>query len=399
MTIIATDGNNITTVEKARHQRDRSVDALRGFALFGVILVNVPFFAFPIYEGPAILGAVDAWAFGGLSALAIGKFFLIFSFLFGFGFATSIAADQRNGRASGPRFARRLSGLLAFGLAHVVFLFIGDILILYAALGILLWLVRGLSPRTLLVLSASTYLIAVAAQAAALTATDFDSSDVLARANAAYLGGFWDAVRFRLSEDIWIGQPFILIFNGPAALSMFFAGLALARSGAFPGKPGQRARPRLGWTLLGIGLVFSVASLSWVGPDYSAPATGATVAEFLAAMARSAAAPILSAGYGLVLISAADRAPDATWVRLLALAGQMTLTGYLLNSVILSFVFGGWGLGLYSQVSAAQCVAVGVAVYLSLVGLFALWKRRFRYGPDEWLLRSWIELKRKPFCV
>lgn len=399
MTISATDHTPTTTMEAARHQRDRSVDALRGFALFGVILVNVPFFAFPIYEGPAIQNALDAWAFGGVSALAIGKFFLIFSFLFGFGFATSIAADQRNGRASGPRFARRLSGLLAFGLVHVVFLFIGDILILYAALGILLWLVRGLDPRTLLVLSALTYLIAVAAQAAALTATNFDSSDVLARANAAYLGGFWDAVRFRLSEDIWIGQPFILIFNGPAALSMFLAGLALARSGAFPGKPGHRARPRLGWTLLGIGLLISVASLSWVGPDYSASATGASVAEFLAAMARSAAAPILSAGYGLVLISAADRAPGATWVRLLALAGQMTLTGYLLHSVILAFVFGGWGLGLYGKVSAAQCVTIGIVVYLLLLGLFAVWKRRFRYGPDEWLLRSWIDLRRKPFRV
>ncbi|WP_291867767.1 DUF418 domain-containing protein [Bradyrhizobium sp.] len=345
------------------------------------------------------MGTLDRWAFGGLTALAIGKFFLIFSFLFGFGFATSISADQRQGRASGPRFARRLSGLLAFGLLHAVFLFIGDILILYAFLGILLWLARDRGPRTLLALSAIAYLVAIAAQAAALTSTDFEGGAVVARANAAYLGSFWDAVRFRLSEDIWIGQPFILIFNGPAALSMFLAGLALAKSGGFPGTPGRRARPMLGCSLLGIGLAVSVASLAWVGPDYTAPVTGATVGQFIAAMARSAAAPLLSAGYGLVLISATDRWPDAHWVRLLALAGQMTLTGYLLHSVILAFVFGGWGLGLYGQVSAAQCVAIGVVVYLSLVALFSLWKRRFRYGPDEWLLRSWIELKSKPFRI
>jgi len=392
-----TRGSRTEMIDDARHRRDRSVDALRGFALLGVILVNVPFFAFPIYEGPAILGPLDRWAFAALSAVAIGKFFLIFSFLFGFGFATAIAADQRKGRASGPRFARRLSGLLVFGLIHVVFLFIGDILILYAALGILLWLARGLGPRTLLVLSGLMSLMAVVAQAAALTATDFEGGDILSRANAAYLGGFWDAVRFRLSEDIWIGQPFILIFNGPAALSMFLAGLALAKSGAFPGAPGRRARPRLGWSLLGIGLAVSVASLGWVGPDCATPSAGAGAPEFLAAMARSAAAPLLSAGYGLVLIDAADRSPDAGWVRLLALAGQMTLTGYLLHSVSLAFMFGGWGLGLYGQVSAAQCIGIGVGVYLALVALFALWKRRFRYGPDEWLLRSWIDLERKPF--
>jgi uncharacterized protein len=377
--------------------RDPAVDALRGFALFGVIMVNVPFFAFPIYEGPALTTATDQFAFGALLALAVGKFFLIFSFLFGFGFATSIAADNRRGRASGPRFARRLFALLLFGLCHAVFLFIGDILMLYALLGVLLWLSRDLTPRTLLILSGLAYLVAIGAQAAALTATDFDGNGVLARATTAYLGGFWDAVAFRLSEDLWIGQPFILIFNGPAALSMFLAGLALAKSGSFPGISAGRARPYLGWALLATGLAASIASLAWVGPDYAAPLTGATISQFVAAMVRSAAAPILSAGYGLLLIAAADRSPNSFWVRTLSVAGQMTLTGYLLHSVILAFVFGGWGLGLFRQVSAVECVAIGLAVYAFLVGLFVLWKRMFRYGPDEWLLRSWVDLKRKPF--
>jgi uncharacterized protein len=236
-------------------QRDRAVDALRGFALFGIILVNVPFFAYPIYEGPAITNPTDQVAYSALSALAIGKFFLIFSFLFGFGFATSIAADARAGRASGPRFARRLLGLLAFGLIHAVFFFVGDILMLYAALGVLLWLTRNLGPRTLIGLSIAAYIVAAFAQAAALTAVQIDQGETLARANVAYLGSFLDAVRFRLNEDIWIGQPFILVFNGPAALSMFLAGLGLAKSGRFPGRPLDRARPALGWSLLAIGLL------------------------------------------------------------------------------------------------------------------------------------------------
>lgn len=267
----------------------------------------------------------------------------------------------------------------------------------YAALGLLLWLARDLRPATLLTLSALAYLVAVAAQAAALTAAGFDADGVLARATSAYLGSFWDAVIFRVQEDLWIGQPFILVFNGPAALSMFLAGLALARSGAFPGTPGRRARPALGLTLLTVGFGVSVASLAFVGPDYEAPATGATATEFTAAMVRCAAAPILSAGYGLLLIAAADRAPDRLWVRALAMAGQMTLSGYLLHSVLLAFVFGGWGLGLFGQVGAAQCLAIGVAVYAGLIALFAVWRRMFRYGPDEWLLRSWVDLGWKPF--
>jgi uncharacterized protein len=379
--------------------RDIAIDALRGFALFGVILVNVPFFASPIYEGPALDTVLDRWAFGALLALGVGKFFLIFSFLFGFGFATSITADLRHVRASGPRFMRRLIGLLGFGMLHAVFLFIGDILMLYAALGLLLWLARDLRPATLLTLSALAYLVAIAAQAAALTAAGFDEDGVLARATSAYLGSFWDAVIFRVQEDLWIGQPFILVFNGPAALSMFLAGLALARSGAFPGTPGRRARPVLGLTLLTVGFGVSLASLAWVGPDYEAPATGATATEFAATMVRCAAAPILSAGYGLLLIAAADRSPDSLWVRALAIAGQMTLTGYLLHSVLLAFVFGGWGLGLFGHVGAAQCLAIGAAVYAGLITLFAVWRRMFHYGPDEWLLRSWVDLGWKPFRI
>jgi uncharacterized protein len=396
-----TEGVGMAAVETSPHvirpARDRTVDALRGFALFGVILVNVPFFAFPIYEGPELTTATDQFAFGALLTLAAGKFFLIFSFLFGFGFAISIAADNSRGRASGPRFARRLFALLLFGLVHAVFLFVGDILMLYAMLGVLLWLSRDLSPRALLILSGLAYLVAIGAQAAALTSTDFDGDGVLSRAATAYLGGFWDAVAFRLSEDLWISQPFILIFNGPAALSMFLAGLALAKSGSFPGTPGNRARPCVGWSLLAAGLIASSATLAWVGPDYAAPETGATVSEFAAAMVRSTAAPMLSAGYGLLLIAAADRSPDSVWVRTLSVAGQMTLTGYLLHSLLLAFVFGGWGLGLFGQVSVAECIAVGIAVYALLVALFTAWKRIFRYGPDEWLLRSWVDLEFKPF--
>ncbi|NKB15913.1 MAG: DUF418 domain-containing protein [Sphingomonadales bacterium] len=75
----------------------------------------------------------------------------------------------------------------------------------------------------------------------------------------------------------------------------------------------------------------------------------------------------------------------------------MTLTGYLCHSVLLSFVFGGWGLALYGQMSPLQCLIIGLATYAVLVGLFVLWRRRFRYGPDEWALRSWVDLKLKPF--
>jgi uncharacterized protein len=377
--------------------RDTAVDALRGFALFGIILVNVPFFANSIYEGPAIETLQDRLAFATLSGLAIGKFFLIFSFLFGFGFATSISADAKASRASGPRFARRLFALLAFGMLHGVFFFIYDILTLYAFLGVFLWFARDLSSRTLIGLSVVVYAIAIVAQATALTTPFADGSEMAARANLAYLGGFWDAVSFRLNEDIWFGQMFILVFNGPSALSMFLAGLALAKSGVFPGVPGHRFNQKLAWGLLTIGLAGSFGSLLVFDVDSTVPADGPPAAMFVAAMIRSFSAPILSAGFGLLIMRAADRHQTSLWVTLLSAVGQMTLTGYLLHSIFLSFVFGGWGLGLYGQVTPQQCIAIGIATYIGLVVLFLLWRRWFRYGPDEWALRSWIDLSFKPF--
>ncbi len=380
-------------------RRDRSVDTLRGFALFGIIMVNVPFFAFPIVDGPAINDLGDRLVFSALWTLAIGKFFLIFSFLFGFGFAVSISADARAARASGPRFARRLFALLVFGAFHAVFFFIGDILMLYAALGVLLWFSRALRPRTLMALSLLAYLLAGFAQAAALTAPPFDEGDALARAITAYRAGFWEAVRFRLWEDLWVGQPFILVFNGPAALSMFLAGLALAKAGRFPGVAGRRASTAMAWLLLAVGITVTVVSLCYFGVDYQAPVEGAPVPVFLAALVRSFAAPLIAAGYGLLIIGAADRWPEAWAIKLMAVAGQMTLTGYLLHSVLLSFVFGGWGLALYGRVSPVDCLMIGVATYSMLILLFVMWRRWFRYGPDEWLLRSWIDLEAKPFRI
>lgn len=378
-------------------ERDQAVDALRGFALFGIILVNVPFFAFPIYAGPTLTTDVDTMAFAALWVLAIGKFFLIFSFLFGFGFWTSIQADQRAGRASKPRFMRRLIGLFAFGAIHAVFLFIGDILMLYAWMGVLLWFARDLRPPTLIGLSIVMLLGAIVAQTAALTAPPIDQGEVSARASAAYLGGFWDAVRFRLSEDIWIGQPFILVFNGPAALSMFLLGLASAKAGWFPGTRDNRGQPWIGAVLVLFGICLGIGGLLGRGIE-PIDQSELTTSILVGAMTQSVSAPMIAAGYVFLMIWSADRWSDTLAVRGLSVIGQMTLTGYLGHSVILSFVFGGWGLALYGDVSVVQCLAIGIVTYFGLILVFSAWRKWFRYGPDEWLLRCsinwrWIRLR------
>ena len=130
--------------------RLQQVDALRGFALFGILVVNIGVFASPYYGSGVVdpafgrpLDLAASWVFG---LLFETKFYLLFSFLFGYSFTLQMAAAERGQAAFLPRFLRRLAGLAALGAAHAVLFYHGDILLTYAILGLLLLCCRTLSP-------------------------------------------------------------------------------------------------------------------------------------------------------------------------------------------------------------------------------------------------------------
>ncbi|WP_425331188.1 DUF418 domain-containing protein, partial [Bordetella pertussis] len=132
-------------------QRLAHLDALRGFALFGILVVNIGVFA-SVYYGtglpdPAFSRPLDQWVNVLVAVLFESKFYLLFSFLFGYSFTLQIDAAQRAGAAFAPRFLRRLAGLAVLGLAHAVLLYHGDILLTYAVLGALLLALRRTAPE------------------------------------------------------------------------------------------------------------------------------------------------------------------------------------------------------------------------------------------------------------
>ncbi len=370
--------------------RSVALDALRGFALFGIILVNAPFFSQSLWAEPAIGGVADLLAFWFTNAFASGKFFLIFSFLFGFGFASMLARAEAEGRSLRGRFLRRLLGLFAFGALHAVFLFFGDILMLYALLGLPLWLCRGWPPRRLLALAGAVMAVAILCQTAALlAAVDPARAAPPPTLGAGYLGGFLDGAAQRVSE-LPETLAFGLLFNGPAALAMFLAGLALSRMGAMPPDPAALRRPaRIALAIGGIGSGTLMALALTAGPDDGPN----EAAAWLVTAAFCALAPVLAFGMAATVLDLAQRYRESLVVRLLASAGAATLTGYILHSVLLGAVFNGWGLGLYGALGPAACLGIGVLVFLAVALGIGLWRRHFRYGPDEWLLRSFVELR------
>lgn len=370
--------------------RSVALDALRGFALFGIILVNAPFFSQPLWAEPVVGSVADALALWFTHAFATGKFFLIFSFLFGFGFAAMLARAGAEGTAVRGHILRRLLGLFAFGALHAVFLFFGDILMLYALLGLMLWACRDWPARRLLALSALVLALAIICQTAALlAAADGARTPPPGTPGVGYLGGFLDGAAQRLAE-LPATFAFGLPFNGPAALAMFLAGLALSRMGKMPPDAAALRRPaRIALAIggLGSGLLMAVT--------LAAPSDNSGAAAWIGTAAFCALAPVLSFGMAGTVLDLAQRYRDSRAVQLLATTGSATLTGYILHSIVLGAVFNGWGLGLYGMLGPAACLGIAVLTFAVVVIAIMLWKRRYRYGPEEWLLRSFVDLKWK----
>jgi uncharacterized protein len=384
--------------------RSPSIDALRGFALFGIIIVNAPFFAHPVSYIPTATSMWDALAIWATNAFGAGKFFLIFSFLFGFGFATILARSDAatpgdEARLRG-RFLRRLAGLFAFGCLHAVFLFYGDILVLYAMLGLVLWGCRNAKPRTLLMAAAIIWLVAVALQTLVLQQANFDALAAGAGGRTmpgqGYLGGFLDGAAQRL-KDLPQALAFVGLFNGPAALAMFLAGLAMGRLKLFPIPKERLARLRRpAFAAFAVGTLASGAAMMVVMIGIARPGSVSGMGISAAVLTLSLMAPGLSFGMAILVLRWAEANPGSAAMHWLAAAGASSLSGYILHSVILGAVFMGWGFGLYGALGPGLVFAAGVAAFLVVVIILNIWKRWFLFGPDEWLLRCFADLSWHP---
>lgn len=358
--------------------RAQEVDLLRSFALVGICIANLPYLAMPLDalavppEDGADLAAVFLSA-----ALVHGKFFVLFSFLFGWGFGVQLQSAGRRGVAPRPIYLRRLAGLLLIGIAHAALVFFGDILILYAILGLVLWSLRDASMRTLLAVAAGCVALAALGYAALGALLSMPEAVLPPAGPSGYLGGPADAVAQRL-RDWTLVFPVVLLFNGPLAMGAFALGLAAHRAGFLEdGAPGfarlGRAVPLLLAVALPANLVYAAGA---AGHFYSIGANA------LATAALAVGSPALAAVYLWAVVRAARAVP-----RLRPSAGRISLTGYVAQGVLAGLVFNGVGLGLFGQLGHAALFALALAIAAAVELSAALWLSRFRTGPLEMLLR------------
>jgi uncharacterized protein len=309
-----------------------------------------------------------------------GKFFVLFSFVFGWGAGIQMQVALKAGVPELRRLLRRLLGLALIGTAHATLVFFGDILVLYALLGLPLLLLRHASPRRLVQVAMGAMVLAfIVLFILAVNIGQLGQPGQTLNAQAGYLGGFAEATRQRL-DDWPIGFVFILLFNGPIAFAAFCAGLAAAKVGFF--ESGniiyERLRSRVPLLLavsLPLNVLYALASSGFLGEGPMAA---------LGFSALAIAGPALSTVY---LVAAVELARRGRFQGATVAAGRVSLSAYVLEGLLAGLIFNGYGLGLYGSVGAVGCIAVAVAIYVATHGLAALWLSKFTNGPLETILR------------
>lgn len=376
-----------------RVARIGDVDALRGIALLGILQVNILAFS-SVYYGTGLPSPVASSASTLLVKLFISiifelKFYLIFSFLFGYSFTLQVRSAEKAGASFPTRFLRRQAGLLVIGLAHAALLFHGDILVTYAVLGLgLLW-ARGLSDRRQVQIAAGL-IFACSALWALLAMLQWESMGAQSAtfppaqgiaALSAYRGDFTGIVGQHIRD--WAATvPLLVLVQAPCAFAMFLFGNIAGRRQllARPESFRHYLRPVLGY---GIALGMPGAFLYAVATQLAAGTPWETAGLAVSILT----APLLAAAYIALILGAFQRIRGGKLYDWLVNAGRTALSNYLLQSVLCGAIFYGFGLGLIDRLDMLPVVCIAWGIFFAQLAVSTLWLRAFRQGPVEWLLR------------
>lgn len=385
------------------------LDVLRGFAIFGILMVNMQIFYQPIsrimigYMGSESASELIGELF--IKFFFEGKFYVLFSMLFGYGFWLFINRTSPDGLSILPTYRLRVLFLFLFGAAHIVLLWAGDILVFYALFGFLLILFRKVSDRGLIkwavwVALIPTLLMLFVTLMYALASmhpeskTAFEASmqngfkEMLAlfdkSADAYTNGNFRELVRTRLLEYAAM-LPGILFFY-PVVLAMFLLGVWAARKNVIKNFSEHLAffRNALIW-----GFALGIPANALLAYAYTQSPAGQPGIWGLAATATHAFGGImLSLAYVSSIILLTAKGKLLWFNKMLAPVGRMALTNYLMHSIICTTIFLPYGFGMFGTFSPWQGIALTVIIFLLQIPFSMFWLKHFNYGPFEWLWRS-----------
>ncbi|MEJ7610878.1 MAG: DUF418 domain-containing protein [Ferruginibacter sp.] len=388
-------------------ERATILDILRGIALFGICIANYPILSMYVFQRQDIkeamsTAAVDQWIPYVHFALIDGKFYSLFSLLFGIGFSIILLRNQAKGKSGLGYFYRRLIILALIGLAHAFLLWNGDILFLYALIGMLLPLFRNLKDKTLII----TWAVLIFSPLVfdlfkGLTDNKYNPANFFFN-NAIALGnkygitqdnfGTWqamkteysDVLKFNHSGFFWRWEGLINSNRLPKVLGMFLLGLYVGRKMIYAKL--EEHVPLLKkvqkWGFL-IGLPFSIGH-AYVELNHLPDGPIGLLHPLFYAL-------------NVVPLSLAYTATICLWylqprsrkrLSVFAAPGRMALTNYILQSFIAMVLFFGIGLGFGGKTPLTYVIVIAALVYLFQILFSHFWLRYFNYGPVEWIWRQ-----------
>ena len=371
-------------------QRDIAPDVLRGFALLGILVVNIQFMALSSDQGARgewTQGFANGSATFAIAAIFAGKFYLIFSFLFGYS-SNYIIRDERSNRA---RWIKRCFLFMILGALHFTFLWHGDIIFVYGLFGLLLTFFFFRSDKTLkiwsyVVFSISAFLIMIVGLSAYFAENyleqDFQAASESNLDEILRNGSYLESVPARL--ELWIyGISTGIFLQGGLAFAAFLLGIRMARLQflSSPIDENQNSSTIKKGLILGAPIQIASAIVLLRNEQSVDPSESIYL---LALFASFVAAPLLSMSYiGLIRKLVEDKPHLVTWMKP---AGKMSLTVYISQSIITSLIFSPWGLGLFQELQTWQVLILAFAIWGLLVYLAIKWLERFKQGPLEQLV-------------
>lgn len=402
----------MTTLQPtALTERHSLLDVLRGFALLGVLLANMV-----THSGYFFLSEAGREALGTAGAdhivewiehfLIDGKFYSLFSMLFGIGFALQLKRASELDLNFVSRFRRRLLIMFLFGLMHAVFLYLGDILTVYALTGLVLILFRNSSNKFLL-RSAVFFTLFPVVQYAIMWGINlanpspsagggFEQSFFDQLILSYRTGTFFEIVQNNIG-GLMLGRYPDLIFTGRffRVLAMFLVGFYVAKNMLYVNTEANRPfiRKVMIWgAVIGIPCNLILATMMTTNAYYDLEPLG-----IIQPIVYAFGVPALCLFYTSVIALWFTTPDGQKRLMVFAPVGQLALTNYLMQSLICVFIFMSYGLGLEARVGPSKLMLIAFAIYTFQVIFSHFWIRHFRFGPMEWLWRSLTYGKIQPF--
>ncbi|MCK5126094.1 MAG: DUF418 domain-containing protein [candidate division Zixibacteria bacterium] len=416
-------------------ERVSIVDILRGFALLGILAINIDFFALPssIMFAPSLAGGftgLDLLTWKVDSMLFFEKMMAIFSMLFGGGLILMMERAEKAGRKLGGIYYRRLFWLLLFGLIHAYFFWYGDILVSYAICGLVIFLFRKRGVKTLIILGIVVLLLGAGIQAgggfgmgqlrkyaaifeekqeAGETLTTGETEmlgqwnemksfmrpdeETIAKDIAAYQGSLAQVHEKRVEESLMMhlqALPFMMFWR---ILGLMLLGMALMKSGFFKGEKSNKTY--IAWIIAGYGIGLPVV---YLGMETIA----ASGFDFIARMKVGGHYNY----FGSILVALAHASTIILlyksrilmgFLKRLEAVGRMALSNYFLDTLICTTIFfGGLGFGLFGTMNRFSLAGIVVVIWILQLIVSPIWLKHFRFGPFEWCWRSLTYWNRQP---